>query len=72
MKDKMHVINNETVTLKISRAHVIRLMQACTAVSDMFPDDKENSRKMWEKIREEVKEQLGIHDLKALEKGWRE
>lgn len=72
MKDNMHIINNETVTLKIRRAHVIRLMQACTAVSDMFPDDKENSRKMWEKIREEVKEQLGIHDLKALEKGWRE
>lgn len=70
-KDTMHVINNETVTLKISRGHVIRLMQACTAVSEMFPEDKESSAQMWQKIREEVKEQLGIHDLKALEKGWR-
>lgn len=72
MKDSMHIINNETVTLKISRAHVIRLLQACTAVADSFPDDKESSREMWQKIREEVKDQLGTHDLKAISKGWRE
>lgn len=71
-KDTMHNINAETVTLKISRAHVIRLLQACTAVSQMFPEDKESSREMWQKIREEVKDQLGIHDLKAILKGWRE
>ena len=48
-KDTMHVINNETVALKISRGHVIRLMQACTAVSEMFPEDKESSAQMWQK-----------------------
>lgn len=50
-KDTMHIINNETVTLKISRGHVIRLLQACTAVSEMFPEDKESSREMWLKIK---------------------
>lgn len=66
----MHNVNQETVTLKLSRSEVIRLCMACTAIAGANVPD--STAIMWANIHDKVRDQLEAHDKKAVEKGWRE
>lgn len=66
----MHIVNQETVTLKLSRSEVIRLCMACSAISQGNVSDSTSI--MWANLHDKVRGQLDAHDQKAAEKGWRE
>lgn len=67
-KDTMHVINNEIVSVKLKRSDVVALLIACNGI--IACNGESSSR--YARIYESLHEQLGIHDLKAIEKGWGE
>lgn len=69
------------MTIKIDRSHVCKLMIACSSVynslmkealdPDTNPDRKEkayDSAGMWERIHDELKEQLDAFDKKEAER----
>lgn len=69
------------MTIKIDRAHVCKLMFACSSLynsmmkesldPDTNPDRKEkaySSAGMWERIHDELKEQLDAFDKKEAER----
>jgi hypothetical protein len=72
MKDTMHYINAETVTLKLSRADVCRLCIACIALADSLDrEGKHEDAKHWRERRDRIAQQRDEHDKKAEAKGWR-
>lgn len=72
MKDTMHSVNAEIVTLKISRADVCRLCLACLAMANALDGEgKHKDADHWRERRDRIAAQREAHDKNAEAKGWR-
>lgn len=63
----MHIVNQESVRVQITRGTLCDILIALTAVSQANP-----SATKWTRIHDELREILDRHDESAKEKGWRE
>lgn len=63
----MHIINQESVRVQITRGTLCDILIALTAVEQANP-----SATKWARIHDELRGILDRHDEAAIEKGWRE
>lgn len=63
----MHIVNQESVRVQITRGTLCDILIALTAVGQANP-----SATKWARIHDELREILDKHDEAAKEKGWRE
>ena len=61
----LHIVNNESVRVQITRGTLCDILLALTAVEQMSGASK------WRRIHEELRAILDKHDEQAKEKGWR-
>lgn len=62
----LHIANQESVRVQITRGTLVDILIALTAVQQAAP--KANK---WSRIHDELREILDKHDEQAKEKGWR-